>query len=124
VDLVNQRQLMAVTRGEAPPYQARDEALLGAMRDFELAHDAYAEFQRHMERYWCLRWLTQEGRTTLTATVIRENLLRFDELPLVLRVPSLPDLPADAVVELAISEIDMLELTLHCEYRRRVDSAY
>jgi exoribonuclease-2 len=124
VDLINQRQLIAAVKGEAAPYRARDEALLAAMRDFELAYDAYGEFQRHMERYWCLRWLTQESRATLTATVIRENLVRFDELPLVLRVPSLPDLPADAVVELAISEIDMLELTLHCEFQRRMDSAY
>ena len=124
VDLVNQRQLIAATRGEPAPYKARDEALLAAMRDFELAYDAYAEFQRHMERYWCLRWLTQEARASVTATVIRENLVRFDELPLVVRVPSVPDLPADAIVELAISEIDMLELTLHCEFRRRVDSAY
>jgi exoribonuclease-2 len=124
VDLVNQRQLIAVARGVAAPYQARDEALLGAMRDFELAYDAYAEFQRHMERYWCLRWLTQEARTSVTATVIREQLVRFDELPLVVRVPSLPDLPGDAVVELAISAIDLLELTLHCEFQRRVDSAY
>ena len=123
VDLVNQRQLIAVARGEAAPYKARDEALLGAMRDFELAHDAYAEFQRHMERYWCLRWLTQEARTTVTATVIRDDLVRFDELPLVARVPSVPELPADAAVELAISEINMLDLTLHCEFRRRVDSA-
>jgi exoribonuclease-2 len=124
VDLINQRQLIAVARDEAAPYRARDEALLAAMRDFELAYDAYAEFQRTMERYWCLRWLTQEARATVTATVIRENLVRFDELPLVLRVPSLPDLPTDAVVELAISEIDLLELTLHCEFQRRVDSAY
>ncbi len=124
VDLVNQRQLIAATRGEPAPYKARDEALLGAMRDFELAYDAYAEFQRRMERYWCLRWLTQEARATVTATVIRDNLVRFDELPLVERIPSLPDLPGDAVVELAISSIDMLELTLHCEFQRRVDSAY
>jgi exoribonuclease-2 len=124
VDLINQRQLIAITRGANAPYLAQDEALLGAMRDFELTYDAYAEFQRHMERYWCLRWLTQEARSRVTATVIREHLLRFDELPLVVRVPSLPDLPADAIVELAISEIDMLELTLHCEFQRRVDSAY
>ena len=31
------------------------------LRDFELAYEAYAEFQRNMERYWCLRWLLQEG---------------------------------------------------------------
>ena len=115
VDLINQRQLIAAVRGETAPYPARDAVLLAAMRDFELAHDAYAEFQRQMERYWCLRWLTQEARTIVTATVIRDNLVRFDDLPLVERVPSLPDLPGDAVVELLISEIDMLQLTLHCE---------
>ena len=120
VDLLNQRQLIAATRNQAAPYQARDEALLGAMRDFELAHDAYAEFQRNMERYWCLRWLTQESRATVTATVIRENLLRFDELPITVRVPSLPNLPPDSTVELAISSIDMLELTFHCEFLRQI----
>ncbi len=121
VDLVNQRQLIAATRGEAPPYQQRDEALLGAMRDFELAHDAYAEFQRNMERYWCLRWLIQESRSTVLATVLRENLVRFDELPITTRVASLPELPSDTTVELAVSNIDLLDLTVHCEFRRKID---
>ena len=124
VDLVNQRQLIAAARNEPPVYQARDEALLGAMRDFELAHDAYGEFQRNMERYWCLRWLIQESRTSVLATVIRENLLRFDELPIVARVPSLPELPPDTTVELAISAIDLLELSVHCEFKKQTDSAH
>ena len=123
VDLINQRQIIAVARGETPPYAPRDEALLSALRDFELAHDAYAEFQRNMERYWCLRWLLQEGRDRVTATVIRENLLRFDELPLTARVVSLPDLPPESEVELEISAIDLLDLTLHCEFRRQLSEA-
>jgi exoribonuclease-2 len=122
VDLVNQRQLIAAARGEMPPYQQRDEALLGAMRDFELAYDAYAEFQRNMERYWCLRWLLQESRTTVLATVLRENLVRFDELPITARVPSVPELPPETTVELEVSAIDLLELTLHCEFRRKIDA--
>ncbi len=121
VDLVNQRQLIAAARGEPAPYPQRDEALLAAMRDFELAYDAYAEFQRAMERYWCLRWLLQEARTSVLATVLRENLVRFDELPITVRVPSVPELPSDTTVELDISDIDLLELTLHCEFRRKVD---
>jgi exoribonuclease-2 len=117
VDLVNQRQLISLVRGEAPPYRATDEPLLAAMRDFEFAHEAYGEFQRQMERYWCLRWLIQEGRSLASATVLRENLVRFDELPLVLRVPSLPALDSGTQVELEIGGIDLLELTLRCEFR-------
>jgi exoribonuclease-2 len=120
VDLVNQRQLIALARGEAPPYRGSDERLLAAMRDFESAHEAYGDFQRQMERYWCLRWLIQENAGTAAATVIRESLVRFDELPLTLRVPSLPPLDPGSRVELAVTGIDLLELTLHCEFRRRI----
>ena len=122
VDLVNQRQLVALARGEEPPYRANDEALLAAMRDFESTYEAYGEFQRQMERYWCLRWLVQEHVEKVTATVIRESLVRFDDLPLVARVPSLPTLPAGARVELAVSAIDPLELTLHSEFRRSLEA--
>ena len=123
VDLVNQRQLMALVRGVAPPYRPGDEALLSAMRDFEVAYEAYGEFQRGMERHWCLRWLQQENRSTAVGTVIRENLVRFTELPLVVRVPSLPALPLGTAVELAVDGIDLLELSLRCEYAGRVGAA-
>jgi exoribonuclease-2 len=123
VDLVNQRQLLALVRGDPPPYRAGDETLLAAMRDFEVTYEAYAEFQRGMERYWCLRWLTQENRATVAGSVIRENLVRFSELPLVARVPSLPALAPGSRVELAVSSVDLLELTLHCEYRGELAAA-
>ena len=119
VDLVNQRQLVALARGDAPPYRPGDETLIAAMRDFELAYEAYGEFQRQMERYWCLRWLQQEQRATVAGTVIRENLVRFTELPLVVRVPSLPALAPGSPVELAVEGIDLLDLTLHCEFKGR-----
>jgi exoribonuclease II len=121
VDLVNQRQLIAAATAAEPPYHGGDEALLGAMRDFEAAYDAYAEFQRGMERYWCLRWLLQEGVETVKATVLRDNLVRFDDLPLVMRVPSLPVLEAGAHIDLTVGAVDLLELTLHCEFRARAD---
>lgn len=121
-DLVNQRQLLALFRGEAPPYPAGDERLLVILRDFELAYDAYAEFQRNMERYWCLRWLVQEGVKSITAEVLREDLVRFEKLPIVSRVVSLPALPTGSRVEIAISEVDLLELTLHCEFAGRNDA--
>ena len=123
VDLVNQRQLIALIRGEAPPYRSNSEGLLSVLRDFEAAYEIYGEFQRAMERYWCLRWLLQEQVHTVTASVLRENLVRFDPLPLVVRVPSLPTLASGTRVELAISDIDLLELTFHCEFHELTEAA-
>ena len=116
VDLVNQRQLIAWHRGEQAPYTAGGEQLLAAMRDFEIAADIYAEFQRNMERYWCLRWMQQENVDVASAEVIRENLVKIDAIPLITRVMSLPTLEPGVKVALKISDIELLELTFHAEY--------
>jgi exoribonuclease II len=123
VDLVNQRQIMSCAGGEPPPYARGSTELLAVMREFEAAYEVYSEFQRTMERYWCLRWLIQESVRTVEATVVRENLCRFDELPLFARVLSLPGLASGARVELAVSDIDLLELTFHCEFVRELGRA-
>ncbi len=113
-DLVNQWQLIACLAGETPPFAQKSAELFAAMRDFELTYSAYAEFQRLMERYWCLRWLQQHQVSETLATVRREQLVKFDHLPLMLRVPSIPaDLAPGDRVRLKIEEIDLLgpELT-------------
>jgi exoribonuclease-2 len=117
VDLVNQRQLIAWVRGEQPPYAPKSERLLTAMRDFEQAYEAYGEFQRTMERYWCLRWLLQEAVTVSTAEVIRENLVKIADIPLITKVAALPELEPGSLVELGISDVDLLALTFRAEYR-------
>ena len=118
-DLINQRQLIARARRQPPVYQARDTALLAAMRDFEAAYDVYAEYQRTMERYWSLRWLMQEQVTTATGVVLmRENMVRLDSIPLVQRVPSLPaTVNPGQRVELAVGAVDFLDLTLDLEFK-------
>ncbi len=115
-DLLNQWQLLALLRDEKPYFPPKSAELLAAMRDFELSYAAYAEFQRGMERYWCLRWLLQEGAGTVTARVLRENLLRLEAIPLVLRVPSLPDTPRGAAVRLSVEGIDLLEAEIRLRY--------
>ncbi|MGH8663614.1 MAG: ribonuclease catalytic domain-containing protein [Burkholderiales bacterium] len=120
VDLMNQRQLVALVRGEPPVYARNGENLFAAMRDFELAYEIYADFQRQMERYWCLRWIVQEAAETLTARVIRDSLVRLERLPLVLRVASVPELPAGTRVELAVGAVDLIELSVACEFRQRL----
>lgn len=122
VDLINQRQLLAWINVEAPPYAKNSERLLIAMRDFELAYEAYNDFQRTMERYWCLRWLQQESVNLIAATVVRENLVKMEKLPLFARVPSLPELPAASRVEVEMSCLDFLELTFSCQFKRKLEA--
>ena len=72
-DLANQWQLIACLREEKPPFPPKSADLLAALRDFELTYAAYAEFQRGMERYWCLRYLAQEQTSEVSARVLKEQ---------------------------------------------------
>jgi exoribonuclease-2 len=108
--------LHAVVEGRKPPYSDNDAELYAALTDFEATYAAYAEFQDRMEHYWCLRWLLQERVTETTGSVIRDTLVRFDRLPLVVRLADLPPLPADTGVRIAIGRIDLLAATLECRY--------
>ncbi|NJD26105.1 MAG: RNB domain-containing ribonuclease [Betaproteobacteria bacterium] len=122
-DLVNQWQLIACLKGEAPPFAQKSAELFAAMRDFETTYAAYADFQRLMERYWSLRWLQRQGLSETAATVRREQLVKLAHLPILLRVPSLPaDLPAGTHVRLAIESIDLLGPEVACRYLSTVDN--
>ena len=116
-DLVNQWQLAAALGARKPPFARNSEALLAALRAFEVTYARYDEAQRAMEHYWCLRWLEQEAVREASAVVLRENLVRFESLPLSVRVPSLPVLEPGARVRLELRGIDLLERGLDCVYR-------
>ena len=116
VDFINQRQIVSVLNGEPPAYTKNDTELFAAMRDFDTAYTLYNEFQRRMERYWCLRWLLQEEVKQAEAVVLRENLVKFERIPLVGRVPSLPELPPGSRVTLELGDIDLLDLNFNARF--------
>ena len=115
-DLVNQQQLMAVLAGTIPPYAEGDTDLYAAMADFEVTYAQYAEFQGQMERYWCLRWLKQEKVAEAAATVLRENLVRLDAVPLYLRLADLPASAPGDRVRVSMGRIDLLAATVEARF--------
>jgi exoribonuclease-2 len=123
VDMVNQRQIIAMLRNEGPVYQKNDTALYTIMRDFDTMYGIYGEFQKGMERYWCLRWLQQEKIEQVEAIVVRENLVKLDNIPLSVRVPSLPELPANSRVLLSIASIDLLNISVQLRFDAAVEEA-
>ncbi len=135
VDFINQRQIISLLRGVVPTYAKNDNVLFSVIRDFDVAYTTYNEFQRIMERYWCLRWLLQEKNKAETlsrlageganeslrelsvdALVLRDNLVKLAQIPLVQRIPSLPELPANARVILEMGEIDLLDLNFQARF--------
>jgi exoribonuclease-2 len=116
VDLVNQRQILAASRDEKPSHAGNDPMLFAMVRDFELAYDAYNEFQRRMERYWCLIWMRQEGVTEFEAGLIRDNLVRFERIPFITRMTGAPTLEPGARVRVAVEDMDLLDVEAACRY--------
>ncbi len=121
-DLVNQWILIARLFEEPSPYADNEADLLKVMRDFESTYAAYDEFQRSMERYTGIRYLQQESISQTTATVIRDNLVRLDLVPIWQRVHSLPELPPGTQVVVDVAHLDEIEITLHIEFRRKIDA--
>jgi len=122
VDLVNQWQLAAALAGRKPPFSRTSDALLSALRAFEVTSARYDEHQRAMETYWSLRWLLQEGVQTLQAVVLRENLVRIDGLPLVARLGAAPSLEPGTIVRAGVAGVDLIERSLTCTFRESLDT--
>ncbi len=121
VDLVNQRQLICAALGRSPTYEAKDTDLYTTVSAFEAAYDAYNDFQRRMERYWSLRWIEQEKKTEVTALVVKDELVRIEGLPMMQRIPGLPELERGQRIRLQILGCDYLELVLETRLMELLD---
>lgn len=120
-DLVNQWQIIAcvqhgVTAPFAAPFKPKDADLFAIVSAFDAAYAAYNDFQTIMERYWCLRWLGQEKPADqaqhVDAVVLKEEVLRLVEIPLVIRQAGMPALARGAQVKLDILRWDELDLSV------------
>jgi exoribonuclease-2 len=113
--------MLALLQGTAPAYARNSDALTTAMRDFDIAYNAYNEFQTRMERYWCLQYLIQENLQEVDATVWRDNLVRLEGLPYITKVHNLPELAAGTRVQLKVGRIDPLLMELDARFQQKLD---
>jgi exoribonuclease-2 len=132
VDLVNQWQIASCIEGGSESTTTRafaqnDADLFAIVSGFDAAYAAYAEYQTKMERYWCLRWLGQEGRTLVEARATgREDNAMLFEIPLLIRVPGMAVIgPAGTPpnttgvargqrIEVEVLSTDLIDLSVQC----------
>jgi len=128
VDMVNQWQIIACARhgktaALAAPFKPKDANLFAIISGFDAAYTAYNGFQNGMERFWTLKHLQQAGISELTATLFRDNLVRADNLPLVLPVLGAEGLPRGAHVRVRLGAIDEISLEVSGTVIERLDLA-
>jgi len=126
-DLVNQWQIIACARhgrtaALAVPFKPKDAELFSIISGFDAAYSAYNGFQAGIERYWTLKYLQQNNITELVATAFKDNLLRADELPLVLPAAGAQGLPRGAKVRVRLGEIDEITLDVSGTVIERLDA--
>ncbi|MDR7305934.1 RNB domain-containing ribonuclease [Rhodoferax saidenbachensis] len=126
-DLVNQWQIMACARhgktaALVAPFKPKDAELFAIISAFDTAYSAYNGYQGAMERFWTLRYVQQHGITELVATVFKENMVRADDIPLVLPVMGAQGLPRNAKVRIKLGEMDLITLDVHGTVTERLDA--
>lgn len=116
-DLVNQWQILAcvnygVTAPLSAPFKPKDANLFAIVSAFDSVYNAYGEFQSKMERYWCLRWLSQNNVKQTEAVVIRDEMLRLVDIPLTIAVPGMRPLARGTQVRVDLIRWDEIDLSV------------
>jgi exoribonuclease II len=114
-DLVNQWQIIACARhgrtaALAAPFKPKDAELFSIISSFDATYSAYNSHQNAMERFWTLQYVQQNSITELVANVFKDNMVRAEDLPLVLPVMGAQGLARGARVRVRLGNIDLIAL--------------
>jgi exoribonuclease-2 len=125
--LVNQWQIIACTRhgktaALVAPFKPKDADLFSIISSFDSAYFAYNSYQGAIERFWTLKYLQQNGISEITASLFRENMVRADDMPLVLPVMGAANLPRGAKLRVKLGEIDEITLDIMGTVIERLDT--
>ncbi|HJH24672.1 MAG TPA: RNB domain-containing ribonuclease [Paenalcaligenes hominis] len=122
VDLVNQWQILAaaehgVSARLVAPFKPKESDLYSIISAFEAQYSTWNDFQNQIERYWVLRWLQQQGITQMPVTLIKEDLVRFDLAPFVMRLPGIGEFERGQKLIIDLLSFNELELTIEARLR-------
>ena len=126
-DMVNQWQIIACARhgktaALAAPFKPKDADLFSIISCFDAAYSAYNGYQGAMERFWTLQYVQQKGITELVAGVFKDNMVRAEDIPLVLPVLGAQGLPRGARVRIKLGSIDLITLDVMGTVVERLDA--
>jgi exoribonuclease-2 len=111
-----------VTAALVAPFKPKDADLFAVVQGFDDQYSAYADYQRRMEYFWCLRWLRQENKKHVVAAVVKDDLVRLDEIPLMLHVPGLGVHARGTKVMLDVMSLDELTVEASCRLLHVIDA--
>ncbi|ASY41296.1 ribonuclease catalytic domain-containing protein [Taylorella equigenitalis] len=117
VDLVNQAQLIALIKGGMAaqlisPFKPKDAELQKLIAKFDDVYSDFSLHQNNLEKYWCLRYILQENITEVKATAIRNNIVRFNDLPFVAELSKTYTFEKGQELNLKINSVDLASLSL------------
>ena len=126
-DLVNQWQIIACARhgktaALVAPFKPKDAELFAIISGFDAAYGAYGAFQGAIERFWTLRYLTQNNIQELVGALFKDNLVRAESLPLVLPVVGAQGLPRGARLRVRLGAVDTIALDVTGSVIERLDA--
>jgi exoribonuclease-2 len=103
------------------PFKPKDAQLFGVISAFDATYTAYNQFQNGLERYWTLRYVQQEGITEITATLIKDGLVRADTLPLVMPVMGADGMERGTALRIKLGAADLMTLEISGTVLERLD---
>ena len=86
--------------------------MFSIISNFDTKYTAFNDFQTRMNRYWSLRWIEQEKIENIKVTVVKGDLVRLEGLPMMQRVPGLPEYSRGQNLLMKVVGIDYIELVL------------
>ncbi|MBW0454645.1 MAG: RNB domain-containing ribonuclease [Candidatus Kinetoplastibacterium crithidii] len=126
IDLVNQWQIISIIKHNvsarlASPFKTKDSNLFSIIQEFEFKYNAICVFQNEIENFWSIQWLIQKKLEIINGYIIKENLVKIDEVPIMITVDNIPKLEKGTHIKIKITSINSSTLEIKTQYVETID---